>query len=277
MLGAPIFEPSPIPPLSPSKERHPAAPLLLPPRAALLCPHVEARLSEQEIPLAGGQVNGAVRVGDTVRRATRHDTRMQQALLAHLERKGFEHAPRFLGHDDQGREILTYLPGEVLFDKDDFSDEQLSDAADLLRRFHDCTTDFPPVHAAGAEVMCHNDWTPANTVLVDDKPAGMIDFDTIMPGTRLWDLTYSVWTWLGLGEDRWSPQDQLRRLDLFVAAYDHPSCTPDLVAACLPGRQAGRAHWAKQRGLVAGAEWAQACLAWTLVNITNHHHPDGLP
>ncbi|MBU1304024.1 MAG: phosphotransferase [Alphaproteobacteria bacterium] len=218
-----------------------------------------------------------VRIGDTVRRATQRDTSLQRALLDHLQAKGFVHAPRFLGHDDTGRDILTYLPGEVLFDKDDFSDAQLAGAARLLRRFHDCTADFPPVRDAGAEIMCHNDWTPANTVFVKDVPFGMIDFDTIMPGTRLWDLTYSAWTWLGLSEERWSPHDQLRRLELFVAAYDHPSCTPALVAACLPARQAGRAHWATQQGRSAGADWANACLAWTLSNITNHYHPDGLP
>tara|TARA_R110002020_G_scaffold35734_20_gene107660 strand:+ start:74 stop:778 length:705 start_codon:yes stop_codon:yes gene_type:complete len=234
-------------------------------------------LSEHEIVLAGGHVNAVVRIGDTVRRTTQRDSAMVEALLTHLHDKGFAHAPRFLGIDDQGRQILTYLPGAVLFDKDDFSDAQLQAAAQLLQLFHDHTTDFPPVLAAAAEVMCHNDWTPANTVFVAGHPTGMIDFDTIRPGTRLWDLTYSVWTWLSLGEDRWTPADQWRRLELFVAAYDHPACTPELVAACLPGRQAGRAHWASRLGRTAGADWANACLAWTLTHITNHYHPDGLP
>ena len=35
-------------------------------------------------------------------------------------------------------------------------------------------------------------------------PTGMIDFDTARPGSRLWDLTYSVWTWLDFGEPRWA-------------------------------------------------------------------------
>jgi hypothetical protein len=233
-------------------------------------------MTDEEIPLPGGQINPVVRIGNTVRRATQHDTRLQHALLAHLAHKNFVHAPRFLGHDELGREILTYLPGEVLFDKDDFSDAHLSGAARLLRLYHDCTTDFAPVIAADAEVMCHNDWTPANTVFVDDKPFGMIDFDTIRPGTRLWDLTYSAWMWLGLGEDRWTAHDQWCRLELFVSAYDHPSCTAGLVAACLPGRQAGRMHWASQRGREAAANWAKAAMEWTLVNITEHYHPHGL-
>lgn len=233
-------------------------------------------MPEQEVPLIGGQVNAVVRVGDTVRRATRHDASMQRQLLDHLAARNFVGAPRFLGHDAAGRDMLTFLPGTVLFDKDDFSDGQLAAAARLMRRYHDCTADFPPVIEAAAEVMCHNDWTPANTVFVDELPTGMIDFDTIRPGTRLWDITYSAWMWLGLSEPVWTAADQRRRLDHFVAAYDHPFCTPCLVAACLPSRQAGRIRFARQKRMDAAVAWAENAMAWTLENITHYYHPDGL-
>lgn len=233
-------------------------------------------MAKSEISLPGGQVNAVTRIGDTVRRATRHDTSLQHALLHHLAQKGFEASPRFLGLDDQGREILTYLPGEVLFDKDDFDDRQLAAAARLLRRYHDATTDFAPVIAAGAEIMCHNDWTPANTTCLDGIPIGMIDFDTVQPGTRLWDVTYSAWMWTGLAEDRWTAEQQRHRLAHFVTAYDHPSCTVHLVAACLPSRQAGRIRFARNKGMEAAVLWAENAMAWTLDNITEFFHPSGL-
>lgn len=233
-------------------------------------------MTESEIPLIGGHVNNVVRVGDTVRRTMARDMSLQHELLAYLADKGFGATPRFLGYDAEGRQILTYLPGEVFFDKDDFSDAQLTAAARLLRSYHDATTDFPPVIAANAEVFCHNDWTPANTVFNHDLPTGMIDFDTAMPGTRLWDVTYSAWMWLSLGEDRWTPVDQRRRLLHFVSAYDHPSCPAILVAAGLPGRQAGRMLYAEQRGMDAAVQWARNSLSWTITNITNVYHPDGL-
>jgi hypothetical protein len=234
-------------------------------------------VTETEVPLPGGQIKSVVRVGNTVRRVTTRDMSLQHGLLAHLQSRGFTAAPRFLGYDEAGREILTFLPGEVFFDKDDFSDAQLVAAARLLRAYHDATVDFAPVLDAGTEILCHNDWTPANTTFIDNMPAGMIDFDTALPGSRLWDLTYSVWTWLSLGEPIWSGADQRRRLVLFVAAYDHPTCTPGLVAACLPTRQAGRAHWAARQGMLPAVGWASRAMAWTLDNITSHLHPDGLP
>jgi hypothetical protein len=36
-------------------------------------------------------------------------------LLGHFEREGFAGAPRALGFDDQGREVLTYIEGEAVF------------------------------------------------------------------------------------------------------------------------------------------------------------------
>ena len=36
------------------------------------------------------------------------------ALLAHLAGKGFPGAPRPLGFDEQGREVLTFLEGETI-------------------------------------------------------------------------------------------------------------------------------------------------------------------
>lgn len=234
-------------------------------------------MTHPEIPLPGGQITPVVRIGDTVRRAPLGDRALQRALLLHLEASGFAGSPRFLGMDEQGRDILTFLPGHVPLGEGRFTDPQLAAAARLLRAFHEATVDFPPVQSVGAEVMCHNDWTPANTVLMDGLPTGMIDFDTARPGTRLWDVTYSAWTWLDLGDPDWDPAEQRRRLALFVAAYDHPSVTPALVAATLPARQAGRSHWAAKRGMTAAVDWANACLSWTLDHITHFYHPDGLP
>jgi hypothetical protein len=49
-----------------------------------------------------------------VRRALHQRSDYVHALLRHLEAVGFDGAPRLLGIDAQGREVLTYLPGEVI-------------------------------------------------------------------------------------------------------------------------------------------------------------------
>lgn len=71
--------------------------------------------SESEQPLAGGwMTRGLVRIGGTIRRPLHDRSAYVQAVLLHLEAVGFEGAPRFLGVDDEGREILTYIEGDVL-------------------------------------------------------------------------------------------------------------------------------------------------------------------
>ncbi len=63
--------------------------------------------------MPGGFVNDVVRVGDTVRRPPPARAAFVHALLDRFERHGWPGAPRFLGVDAQGREILSFLGGQV--------------------------------------------------------------------------------------------------------------------------------------------------------------------
>ena len=67
----------------------------------------------RETPLAGGDMNVVVRVGDTVRRPP--EPPGVRALLQWYERVGFDGAPRFLGVDEQGREVLSFVEGAPAF------------------------------------------------------------------------------------------------------------------------------------------------------------------
>jgi hypothetical protein len=58
-------------------------------------------------------MGGAVRSGDTVRRAAGPWTPAVHTLLAHLAAKNFPGAPRPLGFDEQGREVLSLVEGET--------------------------------------------------------------------------------------------------------------------------------------------------------------------
>ena len=60
--------------------------------------------SHEPVRLPGGNVAPVYRVGDTVRRSTGPWTPVVHALLRHLERVGFEHAPRVLCVDGDGRQ-----------------------------------------------------------------------------------------------------------------------------------------------------------------------------
>jgi Ser/Thr protein kinase RdoA (MazF antagonist) len=175
--------------------------------------------------LGGGGLNPVVRIGGTVRRPAGPWTPAVQALLGHLERSGFEAAPRADGVDEEGREILEFMPGEVGVSP---SDKELEDVARLVRSLHDATLSFrPPPEPAwqymvGAprvgEVMCHNDLSPWNTVWGGEGPRAFIDWDLAAPGPRVWDVAHALWRLVPLfpGEDSVRCG---RRLRIFCDAY----------------------------------------------------------
>jgi hypothetical protein len=85
-----------------------------------------------------------------------------RALLGRFDQLGLELAPRYLGVDGEGREILSYLEGEVPEELDaGFSDATIAEAARLIRRFHDATAGS--LLAESDEVVCHGDLSPPAT------------------------------------------------------------------------------------------------------------------
>lgn len=188
--------------------------------------------------LAGGNVAPVVRVGNTVRRVTGPWTPAVHALLRHLEAVGFDGAPRVLGVDDQGREVLTFVEGEPGIEPlpvTATSDEGLVAMARLIRRYHDAVERFAPPPdaswrlAVGApttgDLVCHNDLAPYNTIYRRGAPVALIDWDLAAPAPREWDIAYALWRFVPLYDDAecrsrgLTPEPRGRRIRLFCDAY----------------------------------------------------------
>ena len=138
---------------------------------------------EAEQPLSGGRVTqGIVRVGDTVRRPVGPRSDFVHELLLFLERSGFDGAPRFLGLDDRGREILSRVPGEPIPGTAILTDDHIASAAMVLRRYHDAAS--ASSLAGGAETVVHGDPGPWNILWLGDRAAALVDFDEARPGRR---------------------------------------------------------------------------------------------
>jgi phosphotransferase family enzyme len=180
-------------------------------------------VGEQRLP--GGFVTAVVRVGDTVRRQPSADAEFVHALLGWFEVRGWSGAPRFLGIDELGREVLSFVDGHVAWAPAQApsvtSDAGLALVAVLVREFHDLTAGTPL--AAGAEVVCHNDLSPKNTVYRDGGtgqiPVAFIDWDIAAPGRRIHDVAHVCWQYLALGPDVADTADAGRRMRLICDAY----------------------------------------------------------
>jgi hypothetical protein len=177
-----------------------------------------------ETPLPGGFVNAVVRVGDTVRRVPGRRAAYVHELLRLFERRGWAGAPRFLGLDEQGREILSFVDGHVAWERTQpdgvTSDGSLARVAGLVREFHDLTAGTPP--AGDGEVVCHNDLSPKNTVYRDGgaglRPVAFIDWDLAGPGRRIHDVAHVCWQYAGLAPGA-EPGEAARRLRVICDGY----------------------------------------------------------
>ncbi len=200
--------------------------------------------------LEGGNAGGAVRIGDTVRRPAGQWTPSVHALLGHLQRSGFDRAPRALGIDGHGREVLSYLPGETVGTRRPWpdwvhSDDALVQVAEWLRDYHSAVADFrPPADAIWREggtwepglVIGHNDAAPYNATWADDRLVGFFDWDFAGPVTREWDLAFTAFAWVPLharhvvaAEGFTAFGDRPRRLRLFLDTYGWTGPTGEFI------------------------------------------------
>jgi hypothetical protein len=193
--------------------------------------------------LAGGNTVGAVRIDGAVHKRASPWSPTVHALLRHLEEAGFDGAPRALGFDEHGREMLSYLPGETAggrfpWPQWSFTDVILTQVGQWLRRLHDVTADFvPPADErwfAGRTmepglVIGHQDVAPYNAAVLDgDMLVGFFDWDTAGPSTREFDLAFAALWWVPLcppavaeGLGFHDSADRSRRLHLLLDAYGY--------------------------------------------------------
>ncbi len=163
---------------------------------------------EHEELLTGGNVSSVYRSGNTVRRELKAESPKIHKLLNHLEKKGFNYAPKFLGVDEKGREVLSFIEGEAgnyPLKSYMWSTDVLKVIAKILRHYHDAVSDFsydnwPAIDHTPKpyEVLCHNDFAIYNIIFDHKKPVGIIDFDVAAPGPRLWDIAYTLYTCIPL-------------------------------------------------------------------------------
>jgi phosphotransferase family enzyme len=188
-----------------------------------------------EIPLAGGDMNLVVRVGDTVRRPPEPPEVIE--LLQWYERVGFDGAPRFLGYDEQGREMLSFVEGEPGFAPVPSSDEVVAEVGRLLRRAHDAQEGFAP---AGL-VIGHCDLFWTNVIFRDGLPVALIDWELARPVTRALEIGLAATYWAGIRIDEqlaeWNIPLERRgeRLRILCDAYglealERESLFDDLIA-----------------------------------------------
>ncbi len=159
------------------------------------------KMPEHEEKLTGGNIaDSVVRLGMTVRKPVTKATPTVHCFLDHLRLAGYDGCPQALGVNEQGRQVLEFIPGPVVHKAGHNIRTDLHRVGTLIRAFHDAAVPFiPPTDAlwdpltasSGHEIICHNDLAPWNLIIGTERLV-FIDWDNASPGTRLWDLAWSA-------------------------------------------------------------------------------------
>ena len=181
---------------------------------------------DNEIALPGGNVGGAVRVGDTVRRATGPWTPAVHGLLNYLAEAGLTGIPRVRGFDERGREILDYLPGTSY--GEEVPDDVLADAMRWLAEYHRVVASYRPEgeivwrtsrgELAADQIICMHDYGWYNWIGTEAGFSGVIDWDMAGPGVPLDDIAFTAWNTAPLAMPM-DPAYQAARLRLMASSY----------------------------------------------------------
>ena len=232
--------------------------------------------------LEGGRVGKIGRIGDRVHRPSGEWTPYVHALLKYIRAQGFYSAPEVFGYDVDGNEVISYIVGEVSnyhLSQTAMSTNVLISSAKLLRAYHEASVGFVNALAGNehwflpvrepVEVMCHGDFAPYNVVLDGEQAIAMIDFDTVHPGPRVWDIAYALYRFAPLTDPKnWdgfgSVEEKIRRCRLFCDSYGLPKeCRAGLIELVIERLRA--MVNLMQAGADAGHEAFQA-------NIADGHH-----
>jgi phosphotransferase family enzyme len=194
-------------------------------------------VAEQQ--LVGGIANAGqvVRVGPHVLRPSSPHSASVHTFLRAVRRAGFEGVPRPVGIDEDGRERLVFIDGEVpVSPYPDWSqtDTALASVARLLRRLHDAARGFDPAglswddrlaDPAGGMLVCHNDVCPENVVFRDGIAVALLDFEFAAPGRPVYDVAHLTRLCVPIENEYdqarlgWRPAERTARLRLVADAY----------------------------------------------------------
>ena len=176
-------------------------------------------MNQEEIPFASGESNQkVVKVGNTVRKEPSENSEFVREVMTILSSNNFQYSPKYLGIDQKGREKMTYIEGEQM-NHTEVTIDLMKQTLEVLKQFHDILSISEL--SGDQETVLHTDYAPWNLIVREGKLVGIIDFDKIKPGKRIYDVVYICWNLLDIGSEdsNFTEEEIFKYLPVLVEAY----------------------------------------------------------
>lgn len=169
--------------------------------------------------LEGGNTTpGVVKSGDSVRRPRGRRSMFTAKVLRDLNARNYHWAPQYLGVDEEGRDVLSFIEGATTSHPSERDERCYAVVGRILRELHELTRGTEL--AAGGACIVHGDPGPFNVIMRDGMPVALIDWDSAHAGDPLTDVGYAGWTWCIQAVGHVPVEEQARRLREFARGYD---------------------------------------------------------
>ncbi|MFD1902163.1 phosphotransferase [Enterococcus termitis] len=183
-----------------------------------------------------GNMSTITKKGNTIYKSKPYNSQTMKRFLNYMERYNLN-MPRYLG-ETADKIHLSYVKGNSIhinIDSIPFEEKvvMINSAAQLLATFHKATENFLILEedkyflsyngSLEIDVICHNDFAPYNLTFENFEAIGIIDFDTICPAPREWDIAYALYRFILIDKNRESEYQEL--IKLFLKAYNYTKDT----------------------------------------------------
>jgi aminoglycoside phosphotransferase (APT) family kinase protein len=221
---------------------------------------VGIKMSE-EIPLSGGKITkGVVKKDNYVLRPCCPNSPFVHNVLKWLELKECSISPRFIGLDNTGREIITYLEGTVPNNLGFFNNNQLVEAGKIIKKLHTILSDFP--NCLSGQTVCHNDLSPCNFIFKNELPYAVFDWDAAEINDPLNDVAYAVWMWCDIGNNYNSPNDVGNKINIMLDSYELCKKERSKLIIKIHEQMQRVANSSLSESMIECNQWANDCDKW---------------
>jgi len=225
----------------------------------------------EEIPLTGGRITkGVFKKGDYVLRYCCDNSNFVHEVLVWLEKKNISSTPRFIGITDDGLEITSFLEGESPNDLGCFNDNQLFEAAKIIKKLHTALSDFHG--CSNNQTVCHNDLSPCNFMFKNGLPYAVFDWDAAEINDPLNDVAYASWMWCDIGNDEITPAEIGRKIKVIIDAYQLCKEQRNLLIPKIHEQIHRVSKSLFTSNNFESSQWAKECSVW-LKRYQNHIAP----